>query len=154
MASFFEKISKTGHKTMQKVKDTSEITKLNEMISMEQNKQTLTYADLGRAFYEAIDSGAMLATDSESVAVLISSIRESNAKIKKFNDDILRIKNVKRCPACGRECSDDSLFCSGCGNQLPEQNNPSEASTHCMNCGAEIAQDDLFCFSCGKKIER
>lgn len=69
---------------MQKVKDTNEITKLNEMISKEENKQILAYADLGRTFFEAIDSGATLESDSESVAVLIASIRECNANIKKI----------------------------------------------------------------------
>lgn len=154
MANFFEKISKTGHETIQKVKETNEITKLIEMIDNEQKKRDFAYADLGRALLNAFDNGIAFECDSEPAVTLISTIRECTAKIDEFSNSILRIKNIKRCPACGRECSEDSVFCSGCGKQLPTQIVQMTDPHRCANCGAEINDDDLFCFNCGKKIER
>jgi hypothetical protein len=52
---------------------------------------------------------------------------------------------MKKCVYCGAEMSDDSLFCTECGKELPKGNK-------CPHCGADINEGDSFCHNCGKKI--
>ena len=52
---------------------------------------------------------------------------------------------MKKCPFCGAEMSDDSLFCTECGKELSKGNK-------CPHCGATVSDGDAFCEKCGKKI--
>ena len=115
MATFLEKLNKTGHDTVQKVKDSTEISRINTLIQAEQNEQIKIFAEIGRQYYNLEKENDAL---NEPFAKLFSDISESNEKIASYQAEILRIKNVKRCPKCGRECSQDSVFCAGCGTQV------------------------------------
>lgn len=150
MATFLEKLNKTGHDTVQKVKDSTEISRINTLIQAEQNEQIKIFAEIGRQYYNLEKENDAL---NEPFAKLFSDISESNEKITSYQAEILRIKNVKRCPKCGRECSQDSVFCAGCGTQLPQEEKIINGN-HCTKCGIELAPDDAFCFNCGAKIER
>lgn len=150
MATFLEKLNKTGHDTVQKVKDSTEISRITSLIQAEQNEQIKIFAEIGRQYYDLEKENAML---NELFTKLFSDISESNEKIASYQAEILRIKNVKRCPKCGRECSQDSVFCAGCGTQLPQEEKIINGN-HCTKCGIELAPDDAFCFNCGTKIER
>mgnify|MGYP000843947169 CR=1 FL=1 len=58
-----------------------------------------------------------------------------------------RRMNAKvQCAKCGRLNKADDLFCSSCGNPLPEEN-----SNRCHNCGTTLDQDYSFCPKCGAK---
>lgn len=81
----------------------------------------------------------------------VLEIQKSSQRIEAFKAEIIRIKNVKCCPECGRECSFDSVFCAECGAKLSQGD--SGDVNHC-SCGAAFSDDDIFCFNCGKKIER
>lgn len=150
MANFFEKINKTSHDTVQKVKDSTEISRINTLIQTEQDEQTKIFTEIGRHYYDLARERSDL---SEPFLRLFSEISKSCDKIASYQAEILKIKNVKRCPKCGRECSQDSVFCAGCGTQLPQEENAVD-SNHCIKCGADLAPDDVFCFNCGSKIER
>ncbi len=52
---------------------------------------------------------------------------------------------MKKCPFCGAELNDDSLFCTECGKQLPKDN-------QCPHCGASVNDGDAFCTKCGKPL--
>lgn len=52
---------------------------------------------------------------------------------------------MKKCPNCGTQLNDDALFCTECGNQIPQGN-------VCPHCGALVNDGDIFCQNCGKKI--
>ena len=52
---------------------------------------------------------------------------------------------MKQCPYCGVELSDESLFCTECGKELPKGN-------VCPHCGALVNEGDVFCMECGKAI--
>lgn len=150
MATFLEKLNKTGHDTVPKVKDSTEISRINTLIQTEQNEQMRLFADIGRLYYDLEKENGSL---NEPFVELFSNVSESNDKIASYQAEILKIKNVKRCPKCGRECSQDSVFCAGCGTQLPQEEKIPNGN-HCTKCGAELAPDDAFCYNCGTKIER
>ena len=52
---------------------------------------------------------------------------------------------MKKCPFCGAEMSDDSLFCTECGKELSKGNK-------CPHCGATVSYGDAYCQNCGKSI--
>lgn len=79
MASFIDKIGKSSQTAMQKIKDTSEITKLNEQIAAEQRKQDVAYCEIGKAFVRAIDAGEQLDVESEPLVALLSSVKECSS---------------------------------------------------------------------------
>lgn len=81
------------------------------------------------------------------------------------------------CNICGKENSNDAIFCKGCGNRLVSEQEPSEVETIradeiadgsdpqtvssvsddkedsvivCANCGAANPAGDAFCGKCGK----
>lgn len=53
---------------------------------------------------------------------------------------------MKKCPYCGAQMNDDSLFCTECGKQISQ-------GVVCPHCGASINEGDVFCQSCGKKVD-
>lgn len=52
---------------------------------------------------------------------------------------------MKKCPNCGAQMSDDSLFCTECGKPIPQEN-------VCPHCGAQVNENDAFCQHCGKSL--
>lgn len=48
------------------------------------------------------------------------------------------------CHACGKAISNDSVFCSYCGERV---------NTLCPNCGERLPNAARFCFMCGTKLE-
>lgn len=52
---------------------------------------------------------------------------------------------MKKCPNCGAQNTDESLFCTECGRPIPQGN-------ECPHCGATINEGDVFCRNCGKNI--
>lgn len=52
---------------------------------------------------------------------------------------------MKKCPYCGAQIADDSLFCTECGKEQPKGNT-------CPHCGTMVNEGDVFCTECGKKI--
>lgn len=47
------------------------------------------------------------------------------------------------CNKCGKEITNDSIFCSWCG---------AKQATTCGSCGAELQNGALFCHKCGNKV--
>lgn len=52
---------------------------------------------------------------------------------------------MKKCPNCGAQMDDESLFCTECGKPIPQGN-------VCPHCGASVNDGDAFCQNCGKKV--
>ena len=52
---------------------------------------------------------------------------------------------MKKCPFCGAQVDDNSLFCTECGKQIPQEN-------VCPHCGASVSGGDAFCQNCGRNI--
>lgn len=152
MANFFKKINKTSQETVQKVKDSTEISRFNTQIQAEQKEQEKLFVQIGRHYFNQMKENG--GEDLEATFIpLFDAVNQAEEKISAYQAEILKIKNVKRCHKCGRECSQDSVFCAGCGTQLPQEEKEIK-DNHCVKCGAELAPDDAFCFNCGSRIEK
>lgn len=52
---------------------------------------------------------------------------------------------MTKCPYCGEQNNDGSLFCTECGKPIPH-------GKVCHYCGASVNDNDVFCQNCGKRI--
>ena len=50
------------------------------------------------------------------------------------------------CPKCKAELYADALFCTQCGEKLPQ-------NILCGHCGTENPLEAVFCYNCGKKVQ-
>lgn len=157
---FFNKLGKTISSKTQDVvrstKDFVEITRLNSLISDENQKIENLYSQIGKLYYGSFLSGSK---DYRELDNLCHEIDASNERIAQLNDQILQIKGVKKCSYCGAEIPYGSVFCGSCGKSIAEQQEPetpqvTDAPTRlCTNCGAELAEGVAFCTNCGQEVE-
>lgn len=160
MSDAFNKIQKSGQKTVQKVKESSEVSKINSLIRAEQKTQEELFAQIGRQYFDLMNGG-----DAENVpqsfSSLFASVAQSIEKVAKYQADISEIQNKRRCPKCGRTWGPDAFFCADCGAELPQvkKEDKSQAGTAetqkmrtCPNCGHICGPDSLFCIECGAKL--
>lgn len=155
MAFFDElgkKITQTSQGVVQKTKDTAETLKLNGLISDEEKRVNSLFNELGKAYFE------LHADSNESeFEKLISDIKEAQAKIENYAEQVKKLKGVVSCPNCGGEVAYGAPFCSSCGSKMNVQNDQSSAVNsnvqRCVNCGVPITPGTAFCTNCGTKVE-
>lgn len=116
--SFFDdlgkKLSQAGQSAAQKTKEIAETAKLNSQISDEEKKINDFYLQIGKLYVSLHDENHEADFDE-----LISSLHESENKVKECRQQIKDIKGVVVCEKCGAEVSNGSAFCSTCGAPLP-----------------------------------
>lgn len=107
--------------------------------------------ELGRAYYE--DHAGSPQTEYEAQ---IAAIREAYAEIDRCQRQADEIASRKRCPSCGAQLPEGSLFCNMCGAKLPEAPGstepPAPEQRLCPKCGTVLGPDDLFCVACGADL--
>ena len=150
---FSKKISSASQEAIAKTKDFADITKLNSNISDEKNKINAAYKEIGKMYFEAHSEDF-----EESYGELVGNIKASLEKIATFEQQIVEIKGVTKCPNCGAEVAKGAAFCTACGTAIPQaevQAAPvqEEATKTCPNCGTVLKAGDAFCINCGTKIE-
>ena len=57
---------------------------------------------------------------------ICQQIAEKFDEIAKLEDEILQLRQVKKCPECGAEISQKDDFCSKCGKEQPKREEPVE----------------------------
>lgn len=158
-----KKVSQMGQITIQKTKDYADIAKINSGISDEEKRIENLYKQIGKQYVETHK------TDFEpEYAEMIGQLEEARVRIEELKNQIQSIKGVVRCPNCGAEVVNNSLFCSSCGTKIEykQEENKEEATEpqaetvetapakkFCGKCGTEIEADAEFCPSCGEKVE-
>lgn len=146
-----KRLSQAGQTAVQKTKDMTDIARINGLISDEEKAINNNYYEIGKLYVE------MHQNDFENdFAGIIATIRESEAKIKNYHQQIQSIKGVVRCEKCGAEVASTSAFCNSCGTAIPKQPEVSldnDDLIKCTGCEAMIDKNMRFCTSCGKATE-
>lgn len=117
MNEFFGKISKnitdTSKVVTEKTKQVSEVAKLNAKITSSENTISSNYTILGKYYYETFKENP-----AEEVMEACNAITAANDAIASMKAQLLSIKGLVKCTACGAECPIDNNFCGKCGAAL------------------------------------
>lgn len=138
----------TTAKAMQRAKDMTDIAKLNNMITEEENRINNNYYQIGKLYVTKHPDDY-----DEEFAGMIASINESNNKIKNYKDQMQDIKGVVRCMKCGSEVPVGAAFCVSCGAPIPKVQTPgNDNMVKCESCGSMVQKGMRFCTACGKPM--
>lgn len=147
--SLLNNFSRTTGKTVQKVRDMTDIARLNSMISEEEIKINNIYYQVGKLYV------AMHTHDcEEEFRGMVSSVAQAEERISSYRQQIQDIKGLVRCPQCGAEVQSHATYCSSCGFAMPvkDQHVNMDDVVRCENCGAMVKKGFRFCTSCGKPM--
>lgn len=124
-----------------------EIGMINDIIAQEEQKINDIYFQIGKIYaenhsedYEAIFQAQM------------TEIKAAKAKIEECRQQILEIKGIIKCKACGEELDKNAVFCSSCGTPTKQHNTDNEDSVKCARCGSVIKEGMKFCTLCGTPV--
>jgi uncharacterized membrane protein YvbJ len=150
---FGKKISSASQEAIAKGKDLADIAKLNSNIADEKNKINAAYKEIGKKYFETHAEDF-----EEGYGELVGNIKASLEKIATFEQQIVDIKGITKCPSCGAEVPKGAAFCTSCGTAIPQpevQTAPvqEEATKTCPTCGTVLKAGDMFCINCGTKLE-
>ena len=140
-----EKLTKTGQDVMQKTKDTTEVLRLNGLVSDEQKRMAVLYEEIGRHYFE-------LHADScePDFEKAITELKDAKAKIAEYSEQIKKLKHLVACPNCGEPIPEGVSFCTACGSHFDPAS--ADQGNRCANCGRPLEPDAFFCTHCGTKV--
>ena len=144
--NFEKKATDATANVVSKVKGVSDITRLNSMVSEEENRIREIYFKIGQTYV------ALHGRDNEAgFADLLNALKASQLKIEQCKQEIMDIRGVQKCERCGAEVAAGAAFCMTCGAQIPKIQPKSavNAGRRCKKCGATVAPNARFCTSCG-----
>lgn len=144
-------ISTKSKELSHKAKAMSEKSSLNSIIKGEESKIDFQYKAIGKLYFEKYNEDP----DSD-FADSINIIKSSIEKIEQTKEEIAKITSQFNCPGCGAPFKNGAVFCSKCGEKLPEKRPDPEqlpkGAQKCENCGNILKKDALFCNVCGNKL--
>lgn len=122
---FFDKLGKKASETYQATKEkTAKMTaelKLKSQINEAEDQTRELYVELGKKVYIAKSEGNILL--EEDVQESCDKIAEQKNKIRKAQDEIKKLRNIKTCISCSAEIEYGAAFCSKCGKEQPKESN-------------------------------
>ena len=167
--AFFDDISKkitdVSQTTIQKGKGMAETAKYNSLISDEEKKIAAIYGQIGKLYAEIHG-----AAPEESFAEYINLLEDSKNKVEEYQNKITELRGVTKCPLCGADVANGTLFCVSCGTPVATPatpvtpvaapvtpvaapvNNVAVEASFCAECGAAIPVGCRFCTSCGTPV--
>lgn len=135
-----------------KAKVIRESSKLNVMAGEEEKKLVSYYQSIGQIYADIHKN------DYEPIfAELMTMVEESQNNLMDYRRQSEELKQIRNCPVCGRPITEDSQFCSFCGNRI--DNNIGLNSRNvisqitCYRCGKILDTDAKFCENCGLPVE-
>ena len=144
--NFEKKATDATANVVSKVKGVSDITRLNSMVSEEENRIREIYFKIGQTYV------TLHGRDNEAgFADLLNALKASQLKVERYKQEIMDIRGVQKCERCGAEVAAGAAFCMTCGAQIPKiQPKPAvNSGRRCKKCGATVAPNARFCTSCG-----
>ncbi len=73
------------------------------------------YKEIGKLVYD-LHRGAEVSNDEMDAKIAL--LDEKQAAVAALREELAGMKAVTVCPNCGRACSKEDSFCSGCGGAL------------------------------------
>ena len=169
-----KKISDTTQSVVEKTKTSTDIMRLNGLISDEERNVQRIYAEIGRKYMELHG-----ADGDPDFAGLMQEYQTSKAKMEEYRSQIRRNKHLLICAGCGAEIPETVLYCTRCGAENPvgkrlaeEQRQREEAERaareadlqaaavpqtepqpeFCARCGQPRTAGAMFCTFCGAQF--
>ena len=120
---FFDKLSKKASETYQVTKEKatnlSEEIKLKGKVTELKEKIEKLYNEIGVIVYNEVKDGKDVS--KEEVTAKCEEISEAKDDIEKIQDELLSLKNVRKCAKCGEQLDIEDSFCCKCGAEQPKQ---------------------------------
>lgn len=112
---FIDNAKAVAQKVGEKTSDAYDITKLSAVKCRISNDINKNLKALGKQYYTLYkDNKLDTAVFSKQIAVLDDLYAQYDTIVKQIDD----IKNLKRCPVCGKAQDTDKPFCADCGAKL------------------------------------
>ncbi len=140
-----KKISDAGQSVSQQTKNMGEINRLNGLINENRKSISSLCFELGKAYYQAHFGDSSRCEFPEQV----EQIRQLLAGIEEAEENIKRLKGIKKCPTCGSEVPPQTAFCPHCGTQVGEV---APKPRICPSCGKTAPEGSSFCVYCGTRL--
>ena len=114
--------------------------------------------NLGEAVWQLHGAGKVsepqLLAICQQLQGVVKQIHEIGATIEKIRQE--QPPEPSKCEACGRELTENDLFCPACGgkvvNAQAAQPGPVAATQTCPNCGGALRPGAAFCGACGHRL--
>lgn len=149
-------ISDFSQSTIQKGKDVANVAKFSRLISDEERAMSKLFEQLGRKYFDLRSED-----NEEDFADFIIGVKESQERIRGYQDSIKELQGITKCENCGGDIPNGARFCPDCGAEAirrEEQNEEGAEAVrsekrYCPDCGAVIIPGSKFCTSCGRKVD-
>lgn len=119
--NYGKKISNIGQRTVRKTKDIAAINKLNGMIKNEERNLESLYKEIGEKGYKNIDC-----SNNDEIRKLVAAIELSKSQLKILDEELNKLKGLKKCIQCGTVHDENVAFCPKCGTKLGDDENQIE----------------------------
>ena len=181
MSNFLKDIKQTFSAPKQEPDETSKATleienKKRTITQASNNEQNVTREKIAGVFMAVGETSYKLHTedafDLEKILGMFETIKELNQSLDekqtKLNeilsryDEELKILRAAQpggqmaCSNCGAAyTSGETIFCTSCGNKVPENNTAESVFVNqsaCPKCNATLIYGSVFCAGCGNKL--
>lgn len=144
--AFYDDLNKMVSNAKRKTKDITDSAKINSAISEEEKKINAVYYQIGKLYASLHPSDY-----EQDFNGMMAQVAEIEAKLASYRQQLQQIKGVKRCEKCGADVAMNSVFCPGCGSEMPRNENGEEL-VKCVACGNYVAKGLRFCTLCGNPM--
>ena len=116
--AFFDELSKKAGSIAASAQKTANVAKLQHQISQKQSEFDALYHQIGQIYYSCRQRGVQ---PDESIGALCDRVTALCQEIEGLNNEVDRIRNVRRCAACGKVIDRNVKFCPNCGAKAAEE---------------------------------
>lgn len=179
--NMYEKITSVSQSTVQKAKELSQMSKLNNAIHVAEKQINELYEKIGSEIYKNYSEAPI--SEVEDYFAKVTNLLQT---IEICKTQMEELTPAKTCAKCGAKISKDMIFCDKCVNEsaknesfdtkeqsiaeepviIEEQRVAEEQAITeeepvieenpliCSNCRTENSRDSIFCTSCGQRFEQ